>query len=126
VQELIEQLEEDGLAYMAEHDQARMNPKWTAMSLQMEADERIKKRREYDATVRQFRVRNPGIKATTAELRAMIAPKDWAANELPYEATDDDEPPAREPTLGQTMMHLLTQMQKEIAELKKSKKDDEE
>jgi hypothetical protein len=126
LEELIEQLEEDGLAYMDEHDQSRMNPKYTAMVLEMEANERVRKRKEYDREVKQFRKRNPGIKATTAELRSMIPPDQWEANDTVADASDD-EPPARDrATLGQTMMQMMTEMRKEMAELKKSipKKDE--
>jgi hypothetical protein len=116
--DLIDVLVDDGLSYMQEHEHAKMNPKYTVMNMEMTEQERKRKRKEYDARVLAFRKSHPTIIPKTAELRHMVEPQEWEA----YVSVDDEDPP----NANEMVVQLLQQMQRDVAELKRAKKDDEE
>jgi hypothetical protein len=123
IQEMVEALEDDGVAYMEQHGGQKMNPKYTAMQLEIDRSEKARKRKEYDERVRIWRKSHPKIVPKTIELRSMIDPEDWEA----YQAEEEDQRERGvDPSATQKLLEMVATLQRDAAQERTQRQQAEE
>jgi deoxyribodipyrimidine photolyase len=93
VEELLQQLQQDGIDCMESHDDEIMKPR-RVLAERLTAASRSKTlKRAYKKRIQTFMQDNPDMKPTNKEKAAMVEPEDWASFQT--HMLSEDEPPAK-------------------------------